>query len=296
MIVDHLARMIPWRPVLGGERARAAIAVAEELGEVLLANPPPSPDLGSGAAASALVFAYLHRACPGHGWDAQSVAELDRAIDLLGSFEPRSELFLGMTGVAWTADHLTRTLFVDEDAGDDDQNEQVDAFLLDQLDQDRWDGDLDLIGGLAGIAVYALGRRERTTGRRMLARIVHHLGARAERGADGIAWRSPPLLATNDEAARMRDGYFDLGVAHGVPGLLALLAQLDAIGLERPRVRPMLAGAAAWLMRQRLSAPAPASFADVAAPEGNGEPARLAWCRGDPGAATALYRAARALG
>src|SRR5439155_18851690 len=124
--------------------------------------------------------------------------------------------------------------------GEEDPNAEVDAALLDYLDQSPWTGEYDLIDGLVGVGVYALERVQRSgfrvqgsglgsksksaihpnrslsghpaTGRRLLARVVERLGELAVRDGRGISWFTPPEHLPLWHRERCPGGYFNLGL------------------------------------------------------------------------------------
>jgi hypothetical protein len=99
-------------------------------------------------------------------------------------------------------------------------------------------------------------------------------------------------------------GYFNLGVAHGVAGVLPLLAGARAAGLGGRGAAGELEAAVAWLLAREQGADAESRFDNWVAAAPDGSPAapagpqatRLAWCYGDLGMAAALHAAARGAG
>jgi lantibiotic biosynthesis protein len=91
-------------------------------------------------------------------------------------------------------------------------------------------------------------------------------------------------------------GGVDLGVAHGIAGVIPLLARAYALGVRRETAAALLAGAVAWLSAHLLDTAwgrtVPGFVAEDTAPD----PARSAWCYGDPGVGTVLLLAARETG
>jgi len=88
---------------------------------------------------------------------------------------------------------------------------------------------------------------------------------------------------------------WNLGVAHGVPGVIAMLGRIAAADVDartKKRALSLLERAVEWLLAQELPRSSEGCFA-VAAGSPR-EPARLAWCYGDPGIAATLFVAARA--
>jgi hypothetical protein len=76
--------------------------------------------------------------------------------------------------------------------------------------------------------------------------------------------------------------------------VIGLLAKASAAGLGS--ARPLLERAVDWLLAQRLAADAGSAFPSFVAPDVVSGRSPFAWCYGDPGAAGALFMAARHAG
>jgi hypothetical protein len=87
-------------------------------------------------------------------------------------------------------------------------------------------------------------------------------------------------------------GRYDLGVAHGIPGIMALLARMHAEGIEPESSRSLLSGAVKWLMAAAPTGAVSPRLPYWLAPVGPQLPTRAAWCYGDLGVAAALHMAA----
>jgi hypothetical protein len=299
----------PWLPILADHHAAAA---AEALDEIAAALAPPTPSadadpenaavrsqsLADGPAGKALFFHYLDQARPGQGHDERAVAHLEEAIGATGEAFSAPGLYGGFSGVAWVLEHLTGRLLEAPAPGEDDPGEEVATALASYLDRSPWLEDYDLISGLVGFGVWAVERAPRALGQEAAERVTRRLGELAERRDDGITWRTPPERMLASEAARYPQGYFNLGVAHGVPGVIGILGEMVAAGLAAGEARELLAGAVEWLGRQTLPSGLASRFSySVAAGAGEAPlPSRLAWCYGDLGIAAALLVAARAAG
>jgi hypothetical protein len=166
---------------------------------------------------------------------------------------------------------------------------EIDEALLDHLDQSPWRGDYDLIEGLVGIGVYALERLPRPAAAACLERVVDRLAETCEPQDGGITWWTDPAWLPSETRAEFPHGYYNLGLAHGVPGVIGLLGQVCAAGVAHDKARSLLDRAVRWLLDQD----GPDSFSNWVVPGTTGNKARLAWCYGDPGVAAALLGAAR---
>jgi lantibiotic modifying enzyme len=299
-----------WSPILSGEtagHARQAIAeIAADLRQVFLAQPRPEspswtrrgPSLAGGDAGQSCFFAYLDRARPEEGHDDTAMELLERATETTGEMQAPPGLYSGFSGVAWTLEHLRGRLFED---GGEDPGEEVAAALREHLALTPWRGHYDLISGLVGFGVYALERLPRPGGRECLEQVVARLGELAERRPDGVTWLTSTDLMMDRDLEMFPRGNYNLGVAHGVPGVIPLLARVCAAGLDAGDLaRELLDGAVAWTLARKLPEGAgsvfPYNVADGMTADAGPKPTRLAWCYGDLGIAASLLAAARAVG
>ncbi len=289
-----------WRPLLEGELAARAEDAVRAIAEAL--SDPSTPGMSAGRMGHegiALFYGYLSltEAC-GERHAERADQLLEQAVANLANVPMRPALYGGFTGVAWVTDHLDSMLGegdADDDRSDDDRNEEIDEFLLALLAA-PWIGDYDLIGGLAGFGVYALDRLPRPSAVRCLEGIVDRLHETAETLGDASTWFTPPRLLPPRNRETHPDGYYNLGVAHGVPGVIAFLADVCRLGIRAEKARPLLDGAVRWVLSKQLREPRGARFPSIIAPGIEPHPSRLAWCYGDPGIAATLLYAARALG
>ena len=290
-------RKAAWRPILDGEpRARAEAVVTEIAGTLAEPGAISATSLARGSPGLALFFAYLGRTRPGQGHEERASRLLEAAIDAVASEPLTASLYSGFTGVVWASEHLAGP-FLDDDGDEDDPNQAIDEALLELLAQSPWRDDHDLINGLSGIAVHALERLPRPSGRECLERLLDRLEETAERGGGRATWRTRPEHLMEDRRLIYPDGYHDVGVAHGVPGVAAVLGRMAAAGIGGGRARALLDETTAWVLDQKLTDDAGRGlFPNFVAPGVSARPARLAWCYGDAGVAAALLAAARAIG
>lgn len=290
-----------WSPILPPETADRALRAVDDIVADLrqeLMGPRPAetswlrqgPSLAGGDAGQAFFFTYLALARPDQGYDDIAMELLERATEATGEMQAPPGFYSGFSGVAWVLEHLRGRLF-EEDG--EDPGEEVAAALVEHLGLTPWMGHYDVISGLSGFGVYALERLPRSGGRECLERVVERLSELAVRRPDGIAWLTTPHLMIERERESSPEGNYNVGVAHGVPGVLPVLAGACAAGLD---ARELLDGAVAWVLAQRLPEEGDASFPYTVTEEVDPKPTRLAWCYGDLGIAVALLAAARMVG
>ena len=177
----------------------------------------------------------------------------------------------------------------------EDRNGDIDEALASLLPRYPQDAPYDLINGLTGLGVYALARWPGPGAAPCLLGVVDQLARRAQEDQDGIYWWTP-LSWRGLRGERYRPAGVDLGVAHGIAGVIPFLARVHRLGLARPVVRPLLEGAVGWLLAHLVDTASGPTVPYFVAEGVEPGPARSAWCYGDPGVAMALLLAARDVG
>jgi hypothetical protein len=279
-----------WQPLITDPDRRAEISAV--IVEIVAAvedwrreNPTSSDD--DADYATLRIYTATDDTVPDH--DDETGRALSSAITKLGErHEPG--LYGGAARVAFAVGHLS----AGEDA--DMACEMIERSLLRYLDEPV---ELyDLIGGLVGIAVPVLQRiadGKASPSSEPLARgILDHLERLARPMDDGVAWFTPPHLLPPWQRELAPEGYTNLGLAHGVPGVVAILARYLTAGVDVPRVRVLLDGAVAYL--RSVSGPRVGSRYAAWLPSRLEGQCRVAWCYGDLGVSVALMAAASATG
>lgn len=283
-----------WEPLLvDGPLADGARDAIRAIGDALAAR-----DISAGDAAGvALFWAYAAGLEEDPETDARYGAAVDRLIGALGVGRRGPQLYGGLAGDAWVLAHIGSS-------GGEELLGRIDAGLVRILRERAWSGDYDLIVGVVGFGIYFLERLESEpdapSAREGLAVVLDFLEETCERAAGGTTWLTRPELLVPWQRERAPGGVYNCGLAHGVPGVVALLGRLaeGAASGESLRARALLDGAERWLWAQRLDAGSDAGgwFPSMIIEGRPSEPARTAWCYGDPGIAIAAWAAARRTG
>jgi lantibiotic modifying enzyme len=240
----------------------------------------------------ALFFGYLHAARPNEDDASRARRHLDAMVDHIAEVDSSPSLFGGYLGVAWSVEHLYPLLYGKEAA---ERVEAIDDELWLLLQQADSFPSYDLINGLVGVMVYAQERLPNRTADAILQRTVERLGTAALIDGTGVRWWTPPSTLPPGQRLICPSGYFNLGMSHGNPGIVAALSLVVAIDPHHQQAREWLVGAVRWLLDQSNPSPALLRYDAWTAPESSNNPAtRAAWCYGDPGVSIALLAAARA--
>jgi lantibiotic modifying enzyme len=275
------------KPLLDEALAEDARRALDGLSTALMNVDPATliePSWASGTSGHALVHAQLAQVFPDRGHDERAQHYLDRTLDWVAEHQIQPWLIGGLAGIGWVVERVAGN----EDPDAHDPNAALDMSFL-RLVESPKELQWELMYGVAGLAVYGLSRRTRSAARRLLEGVARRLVASAS--ATPRRWLSKPEW---DQYTRHAGPDSNFGFGHGIPGTLAVVAELVAEDVLADELRPLLKETSEWLASERLRETEDAWFR--CASDDHAEPARTAWCYGDPGVAWALMLAARSLG
>ncbi|WP_445945313.1 lanthionine synthetase LanC family protein [Shewanella sp.] len=242
----------------------------------------------TGLAGQQLFFWQLHKQFP----ELACQQKFSERMALIEQQMPRlqSELAFGygLTGIAWLYEFFLR-----EGDYHTEFNHNTDVLLLQHLQDNNWTGELEFIRGLSGFSVYIAKRRTAELGLPLAKALLELLTRKWHDFADGTGtwnvaadsfFRFHPTSEKNE---------YNLGLAHGVPAIIAALLPLLAHQSLRTPVMALLQASCYWLLKQQQSSLQYGSCFSYLA----GEPcqSRLGWCYGDATIALTLLRVGEAL-
>lgn len=280
--------MVSWEPILVGDLGNTAAAAIRAIADDIDTAPVRRAAPADRALFWAYAAGYFDDDASSRALDA-SVAAVVAAVDEGTIGGPA--LYSGLAGAGWVLAHVTDGVEV---------LEQFDEILLPTVSKPGpWIADYDLVGGLTGLAVYFL-ERANERGADGLGHIVRHFATLARPSSIGATWFTPANLLPPWQAEVAPNGYYNCGVAHGVPGVVAVLARIATSANAAPATRETARGlcreALAWVASQELAPNPLGHYPSWSTPPDVPAPARTAWCYGDPGIANALWTACSVLG
>jgi lantibiotic modifying enzyme len=273
-----------WNPLFTGRAADPYNAVIDTIVESIDRFVITDMDWGK-----ALLHAYLAEARSSEAHRARAVALVDRAAQAMATTLCGTALHGGLTGVAWLSAH-TLTLWGQHSS---DEFDEIDDVLIRASLATGGPRHYDLIGGTVGIAVYFLERLPHLKASKALQQIAVSLGSTARRFNDHAFWHTAPQLLPEWQRNAAPDGYFNLGVAHGVPGIVGALGEMRRYGLSSDQDDDLLRRAMRWVLAQ---ASPEGQIPSWIVPGVDSGKSRVAWCYGELGVSIVLLLAARALG
>jgi len=202
-------------------------------------------------------------------------------------------LYSGFTGIGWALDHIEKLLGISLESNSSEIERAVNVYV----NRSPWNDQYDLINGLVGIGIYSLERGDSPLSKRSLAIIVERLAELAEHSESGVLWfHHPGLFVTDEQKLSYPDGYYNLGVAHGIAGVIAFLSRVYDAGIQRKIVPALVDPACDWLLKHHLPSGSHSIYPGLIKPGEQPVDCRLAWCHGDAGMSAALLLAARLMG
>lgn len=278
-----------WRPlIVDAERREAIATVIKETVEAIDAWRVDHADQGDDAADYATLRIYVASDDLVPDPDDAAGQALARAITHVAEHHEPG-LYGGAARIAFAVGHLS----AGEDA--DTACEMIERSLYKYLSVPN--DCYDLISGHVGIAVPVLQRiadgNPSPTSEPLARLVLDQLERGARPAPGGLAWHTPPNLLPEWQRQLAPEGYFNLGLAHGMPGVIGVLARYIAAGVEVERARRLLDGVIGYMQAVRSStfghryAAWLTDEAPIAEPQ-----CRVAWCYGDLGAAIGLLSAA----
>lgn len=277
-------------------------------------NPWFPTSLSHGYPGTGLLFAELDRLYPNEGWDEIAFEHIKLAVDHLSRYGmARIGMFGGITGLAFCVRVASRegTRY---------------RRLLGQLDQAIEQGvmerirdhpcierqgtsmsNYDVIEGLSGVGRYLLFNRHNPMVANALHSVVSYMIMLTEsivvENKECPGWYVPVHYQfTEWEKIQHPKGYFNCGLAHGIPGPLAFLALCHLHGLRMSGQVEAIRRIVKWLMQFSYCDSAGICWPYVVDWSEQEQRrlllpkyTRMAWCYGPPGVARSLWLAGLAL-
>ncbi|WP_129649527.1 lanthionine synthetase LanC family protein [Peristeroidobacter agariperforans] len=278
-------------------RAGARDALLDIVRALPLPGQTKSPALAGGEAGLAIFHAYLAKSGLLPPETSQRHLELtfehlQSAVAALPAPASRLDLYSSFVGVAWAANHAHAMEVLPES---DDLCDAADEAVLEGLREHGSSLPCELIFGLSGIGVYGLARWHRPAGRQIVECVVRALEESAVLDRGLRTWfHSPEHLSANG-LKEAPEGYFNLGLSHGVPGALVFLSKAAGHGV--PGAQALLIEARHWLLLQQRAFSNGSRFGFSVLPAADRQPeiegSKVAWCYGDLGVCAALLQIAR---
>jgi hypothetical protein len=263
--------------------------------------------LWGGHAGLGLLAAAMDAVDPGSGWDGVGLGHLRCAVRGIEAERAAQVGLAGLAGLATTASMLSRdgvrygTLVTRLDTAIVERVERASESVLRSRPHGVPVALFDVITGLTGAGRYLLDRTQSQQCRGALQQLLRAFVYLSEEGADAVPhWHTSFRHTTDNLRGVHPGGNLNLGMAHGIPGPLALLSLSTSHGVEVSGQHDAIVRTANLLVHAQCVDEWGVGFPSAEPVrrrrEGASPPARSAWCYGPPGVARALWLAGAASG
>lgn len=291
--------MRSWSTILSGDIAEDAWSAVNAIAGAIWTRSYLQPAQESTVRSryeDTLLYAYLALAKNDAMWADRAIERLNESIDAAPALGRHLGLHGGLSGLGWVIKHLVDLLGAPSNdtsstSEDNELTADIDSAIIRDLQCVAWRGQYDLISGLVGYGIYFLERLPCDSAVRGITAVMTHLGKLSETANKGITWHSGPDLLPHWQRAICPDGYYNMGVAHGIPGILHFLSEVAALGLD-DRAGDLLGASMEWFVSHRRPAGSMSWFSSWIA-SGTPTDSRLAWCYGDLGILSVLHQISR---
>ncbi|WP_440054566.1 lanthionine synthetase C family protein [Pseudoalteromonas sp. T1lg65] len=279
---------------LSVEKKEQITAIIEHLVEVTEDRIKTTNENGLlGGIAGKLLFLFNAAQYKSGSVDEELFAErLDKLQEELVNQSP--ELSSGLAGQVWLLELLNQS---EQDDYDPALLQDIDELFADALDFSPWTGEIEMVLGLSGYAPYVARRARKTDQSVLFDRLLTGFETTLTELDDNKVTWSQPLQSMyrmdREEENGPEGAEYNLGLAHGVPGIIAAILPALSCPTHHDRAKRLLEGACDWLLEQQLENTHAASCFGTCAGKDHGS--RLGWCYGDLPIAVTLARAGKAL-
>ena len=191
--------------------------------------------------------------------------------------------------IGWLFEHLEQNDFLDIDTNE--ILDVLDDFIFQGMMADIQEENYDLVSGALGKALYFMRRMPKKPElSRFIEALIGELNRISQKVPDrGISWRHKIQSQEGDDVF-----VANMGLAHGIPGVVVFLARCAAMGLGGGIAVPLIDGAVDYIFsHQQDRGRFLSHFPQWIAGDSYASESRLAWCYGDLGVGTALLHTGR---
>lgn len=266
----------------------------QKIAECIDFNKLADNGLFCGNAGAFLFYAYLHLYT-----DNDESERLGRCFDLVqnnlelnGVSDPT--LSTGIAGIGWTFQHLMACGILEKDEA---MLATFDRICIESFQALSSQNNYDVWHGFLGIAQYLMERHNENDMSAHLAKIPDLIWQASTIYNNRLIW----IDYGRQKMFPKEEARINLGLAHGISGLLSIVARLHDLDINRDACKKLMLHIGTLLMSfkrdepRQTSAYYPSAIPLSAIQDTNQYGSRLGLCHGDMGIACAFYKAGKSL-
>lgn len=250
----------------------------------------PIPSLMNGNGGLVLLYAYAYKIFNEESYFEKASELLEKCLEQISNAPANFSLVNGLSGFSWLISHLQRIDFLEEDSIE--LLIGAEEIIHASFQKDLHNKNLDLFYGLIGKGIFYLEAFPHFEAKQKLEEIVNIIAQTAEVSPEGLYWNDSLAERTYPE-----EQVQNLGLAHGIPSIIAFLAQVYQKNICQEQIEDLLQKSINWLLYQRNPDKSDTGnwFPGVLRDQKSNPAAFWGWCHGDMGIALAIWQASQAL-
>ena len=260
----------------------------EEIAEILCDSTDKfdCPGVLAGVSGLALFMYYYSRFTGESKYAEIGEQALEKAVEMINNGYKYHTFCAGISGLAWTCEHLEQNGFIDRDYIS--VFKDLEPYLLTCMVKDLEKKNYDFLHGGLGVGYYFLYKRNPNKKNNQLLYAGLQKTAIAGKN-DSIKWAS--TLPDSGKTV------YNISLSHGMSSIAVILTKLKKRYPHIALVKTLLLKTVNYILQQQLPEPVVSYFPSFSIESNeNQHPSRLGWCYGDLGVAQALLQATQTLG
>ena len=223
--------------------------------------------------------------------EVQFNAKLEFVQEQLGNSIHDTTLNTGLSGQGWFLEYINQHQGTAYDA---DMCNEIDEVLVQRLKSPHTLVEIEMVLGLGSFAVYASRRQRKKDFSHLLLLLIDGFEKSfIQTGDSSLAWSQPAESVYRFNKQNKQAIEYNLGLAHGVPGIIAAILPALKVPQLFQRAKSLLIQSCNWLLEQELSNTKSASCYSSSCNDTSDS--RLGWCYGDLTIALTLARVGKEL-
>lgn len=197
----------------------------------------------------------------------------------------------GLSGIGWFLEYINQAQAGNYDI---DLCEDIDRILLETVGISPWAGEIEMVLGLSGLSVYSARRQKKSLQIIFYEKLIsQYEGLATQVTEDTLTWQQPQHSIFRLNKSDLNKAEFNIGLAHGVVGIIAAILPALTIPSLFYRSQKLLKQSCDWLLQQQLEGIDKQSY--FSSTSNGAHSSRLGWCYGDLTIALTLFRVGKAL-
>lgn len=251
----------------------------------------------NGLSGCALFFGYAFKKYKEQALLDRSFELIEECIDHISEVEQPS-LYQGFTGIAWAIRHLVEQGIYDPTSLE--TLNEIDTHIEKTIDVFSQHNYYSLMYGLIGHGVYFAESYRNQQGvsgngtdpQKALAKIISEIADSSVRVGSGITWHDNTSL----DYHREKKVIFNLGIPHGISGIVSFLSEMIELGIEVGKCKELLFGSLTWMLNQKSNFDGVSFYPSLIVDKEPKKITRLSWAYGDLCSSYALIQGIKHLG